>query len=163
MSANDSPRELPSVGALEKLTPEVRAELAGYGSFESLSHGDFIVRQGTPHSSMSLLLEGKLKVTCNAHGDIVDLASLRPGDLVGEVSLIDSHPSSADVIVASDDAELWTIKKEAFDRFLESDPVSGIQVLRVIAGELCHLLRLNSEKMLREVETRKARFLDMDF
>ena len=155
--------KLPSVGAFEKLQPEVRDKFASYGKFEALSHGDYIVRQGTHHSSMSLVLEGKLAVTCNAHGDIVDLASLRPGDLVGEISLIDSHHSSADVMVASEDAELWTIEKEAFDQFLDEDPVAGIQVLRVIAGELCHLLRLNSEKMLREVETRRARFLDMDF
>ncbi|MGK0187417.1 MAG: CRP/FNR family cyclic AMP-dependent transcriptional regulator [Verrucomicrobiales bacterium] len=163
MANSDSSRDLPSVGALEKLPPGVRRLLAGYGKFESLPHGAFLVRQGTKHASMSLVLKGKLKVTCNAHGDIIDLASLRPGDLVGEVSLIDSHPSSADVIVASDEAELWTIEKVAFDRLLDEHPITGIQVLRVIAEELCHLLRLNSEKMLREVETRKARFLDMDF
>ena len=163
MANSESSPTLPSVGALEKLESAVRDQFAGYGTFQTLPHGAYIAKQGTHHSTMSLLLEGKLKVLCNAHGDIVDLASLRSGDLVGEVSLIDSHHSSADVIVDSDHADLWTIEKEAFDAFLEKDPVAGIQVLRVIAGELCHLLRLNSEKMLREVETRKARFLDMDF
>ena len=163
MAHSDSSPRLPSVGALEKLESGVRDKLAGYGKFETLPHGSYIARQGTHHAAMSMVLDGKLKVICNAHGDIVDLASLRPGDLVGEVSLIDSHHSSADVIVDSGHADLWTIEKSAFDEFLDKDPVDGIQVLRVIAGELCHLLRQNSEKMLREVETRKARFLDMDF
>ena len=163
MADTEEQVEIPSVGALEQLSPEVRARLAVYGKVERLSHGDYIARQGTHHAALSLVLEGKLGVSCHAHGDYVDLASLRPGDLVGEVSLIDSHRSSADVRVSSQEAKLWTIDKEAFDRFLDDHPRSGIEVFRVIAGELCHLLRLNSEKMLREVETRKARFLDMDF
>ena len=43
---------------------------------------------------------------------------------------------------------------EAFRQFAEEDPAKGYAVLMVLAKELCHRLRHNSDSMLRREETR---------
>ena len=110
-NTSDSAENLPAIGVLKRLSPQIRGEFSKYGTFETLPHGAYVATQGNPHAKMSVVLSGELKVSCHAHGDTVELASLKPGDLVGEVSLIDAHHSSADVIVTNQDADMWTIDK----------------------------------------------------
>ena len=69
---------------------------------------------------------------------------------------------SADVIVL-ERAELWAVSREKFERFLESDCTAGYELMHLLAKELCHRLRMNSEAMLRQAEQVKDSFLDRDY
>jgi CRP-like cAMP-binding protein len=46
---------------------------------------------------MFFLVEGKCRVVTHRGGDLVELAQMGPGDIVGELALFDHRPRSADV------------------------------------------------------------------
>ena len=162
-SDTNPPEDCLSVGIFSALEPKLRSQFASFGKVEVLPVGAFVTKQGAPQEQMAVVLDGVVSVSCHAHGDIVHLADIGRGGLVGEMSLIDRHPGSADVIVKDDPAELWIIQYSEFDAFLKRDPSSGLEVYRIIAAELCRLLRCNSEAMLHSKDTMRSRFLDMDY
>lgn len=90
---------LPALGMLKQLSVRTRREMSHAGKFQVAPKGTKVARQGVNHRMLWVVLSGRLRVTCHAHGDHVDLAMLGPGDIVGEMSLLDHQPSSADVTV----------------------------------------------------------------
>jgi CRP/FNR family cyclic AMP-dependent transcriptional regulator len=60
--------------------------------------GDAIVEQGKKSNALSIILTGRARViTTDQRGREVILATMQPGDYVGEMSLIDNEPHSATV------------------------------------------------------------------
>jgi predicted RND superfamily exporter protein len=61
--------------------------------------GELAITQGEPGSSMHLLLEGEAEVVGRdpATGRKMILARLKPGDIFGEIALVEPGPRSADV------------------------------------------------------------------
>lgn len=162
-SGEDVADDCLSVGIFAALEPVVRRRFGRLGVVEVLPPGAFVTKQGAAQDRMAVILDGEVSVSCHAHGDIVHLADIGAGGLVGEMSLMDRLPGSADVVVKGDSARLWRIDYERFDAFLADDPASGLAVYRLIAAELCRLLRCNSESMLHNKDTMRSRFLDMDY
>ena len=153
---------LPDYGFLADLDPALRQTLAKHGRFETLEPGAYVMKQGGDHHALSILIAGKLAVTCHAHGDLVELAELGPGHSVGEVGLLDPQKTSADVCVVDTPARLWTIEGEAFNELIESDQALGYAVMKVLAREMCRRLRQNSDHMLHQADELRTHFLDMD-
>ena len=96
--------DLPALGILKELDPKMRSRLSARGSLETLKPGTFVTHQGRHHHGLSVIIKGKLTVSCHAHGDYVPLAELGPGHTVGEMSLLDPQKSSADVCVVDEDS-----------------------------------------------------------
>ena len=155
--------DLPPIGILKELAPNLRARLAAVGELETLQPETRLTIQGRSHHALSVLISGKLKVTCNAHGDVVELAELHPGHTVGEMSLIDPQKSSATVSVIDNPALLWTIDGDVFNQLAESDPELGCAVYRMLAREMCRRLRQNSDHMLNQADELRTHFLDIDY
>ena len=62
--------------------------------------GESIVEQGKKSNSLAIILTGRARVvTTDARGREVILATMKPGDYIGEMSLIDNEPHSATVRV----------------------------------------------------------------
>lgn len=105
--------------------------------------GELIVEQGQKSCTLTILLTGRARVVSrDARGREVILATLRPGDFVGEMSLIDQAPHSASVI-----AELQTdtlvMDQLAFTRCL---PDSDSMAYAMLKG-LVHRLRQADRKI----------------
>ncbi|MBG6073051.1 MULTISPECIES: Crp/Fnr family transcriptional regulator [unclassified Polaromonas] len=105
--------------------------------------GELIVEQGQKSCALTILLTGRARVVSrDARGREVILATLRPGDFVGEMSLIDQAPHSASVI-----AELQTdtlvMDQLAFTRCL---PDSDSMAYAMLKG-LVHRLRQADRKI----------------
>ncbi|CAN5295854.1 cyclic nucleotide-binding domain-containing protein [soil metagenome] len=155
--------ELPDYGVIGDLAPEIRQSLASRGKFETLNSGHAVITQGQPHGSFSVVLSGKLRVSVHAHGDLVVLAEFKPGEIVGEMCVIDPQNASADVVVSDRAADLWTIEDKEFNRLVEEDPAKGFEVMKVLARALCRRLRHNSDSMLRREETVRDHYRDNDY
>ena len=79
---------------LGQLTDEDASWLAGIGRLRRLAPGEELIREGSKAVSIFILIEGHLAVTL---ANVGELAQLGMGEIVGELSLVDSRPASATV------------------------------------------------------------------
>jgi CRP-like cAMP-binding protein len=100
---------------------------------------DFIVQQSDPGGELFVIVSGHLKVvTSDAEGHDTALNIIGPGEVVGEVSLLDGGPRSA-TVVAVDPSELLVIRREPFLHLLESSPKIAVKLLAELARRLRRL------------------------
>ncbi len=154
---------LPTTGVFGKASEKARQLLAAAGKFQSFSHGHYLATQGEPHDTMSLLIAGTMKVYVHAHADTLQVATIHPGETVGEMNLLDPvDRASADVVIG-DPSVVFTITRAAFQELVRRDPEIGLELVSELGRELCQRLRKCSETMLRQAEETRSNFRDMDY
>ena len=80
------------------LTPAQAESLASAVEKRRFRRGELIVEQGKKQDALFILLAGRARVVVtDAKAREVILATLHPGDYIGEMSLIDQEPHSANV------------------------------------------------------------------
>ena len=105
--------------------------------------GEAILEQGKKSCALTILLTGRVRVvSTDTRGREVILAILRPGDYVGEMSLIDQAPHSASV-VAEVQTDTLVLDQLEFARCL---PDSDSMAYAVLKG-LVHRLRQADRKI----------------
>lgn len=162
METPNPPEMLPAIGLLKDLDANLRQGLSRRGRFETFMPGKKLAIQGQPHHTMSVILSGKVTVSVHAHGDYVQLATLGPGETIGEMNMVDPQKASADVVV-TDKAEVWQIDEPEFRTIVEENPRDASHILMWLGRQLCRRIRFNSEKMLRQAELTRMHFRDMDY
>ncbi|MEZ5304828.1 MAG: hypothetical protein R3F11_29895 [Verrucomicrobiales bacterium] len=93
-------RSLPDSGPFGELDAETRARLAAAGKFEVMPNGSAVAVQGEPHKTLSVVVDGKVAISCHAHGDTVHLADLGTGETVWRDERDRPRPSSANAVVS---------------------------------------------------------------
>jgi CRP/FNR family transcriptional regulator, cyclic AMP receptor protein len=123
-------------------------ELSGICHIERKADGAGIVEQDSLGQALYLLKEGGAKVRRRdpATGAEKDLATLAQGELFGEMSLIDDHLASADV-VAKGDVELVVIPRRKFENLLAGNDKLAIKVYRCFCTSLSDRLRKANHKI----------------
>jgi signal transduction histidine kinase len=102
--------------------------------------------EGSPDGSVLLALDGEYDLTKRSEGREVSIAHRGPGDIFGEISLLDQSPRTASVR-AIRDGPLLEISQSAFRQVLFSHPTSMLAILRTITAKL-----RNTETMPRHSE-----------
>ena len=103
-----------------------------------------IVIEGEHNSCLCVLIEGRVGVFKeDDRGVIKHLASIMQGRAFGEISLIDDLPFSASVITATESVFLL-MSRECFYNCVDTHPVLGVRLLRLVGGMLCQRLRATS-------------------
>lgn len=69
------------------------------GKRSTLPTGDILIEEGHPIESLWFVLEGSLSVTTIKNTDTI-IATTYPGEIVGEVSFLDSRPPAVTLIAA---------------------------------------------------------------
>jgi CRP/FNR family transcriptional regulator, cyclic AMP receptor protein len=114
--------------------------MIGIGSRQEIPTHTKLIAEGQPISNLYLLLEGALSVFTNAtQGQ--EIAILSSGDVVGEMSFIDTRPPSATVIAKCNSIVL-TISREQLDLKLRLDVAFAARFYRALAISLSSRLRL---------------------
>ena len=121
--------------------------------------GEIIVGQGKRSNTLFILLTGRARVfNSDSRGREVTLATLLPGDYVGEMSLIDKEPHSASVRteVVSD---ILTLSSDEFARCLPTNNSLSYSILRGLVQRLRGANRQIESLALLDVYGRVARAL----
>ena len=85
-------------GIRAHVSDEVWCELASLGRLRVYEAGDVVVRQGDAGACVIVLLDGLVKATrCDEDGTDVLLAVRGPGEIIGEMAVIDASVSSTTV------------------------------------------------------------------
>jgi CRP-like cAMP-binding protein len=88
-----------------------------------------LLREGDPPSGLYLLLYGRMSVTTLQGRDQVRLATLGPGDLFGEMSLLANEPTSA-TVAAEEEVLVIRLSRARFQEVMMTHP----HVLEVVAS-----------------------------
>jgi CRP/FNR family cyclic AMP-dependent transcriptional regulator len=121
--------------------------------------GQFIFNQGDPGASMCLIVAGRVQISvASPEGKELVLNQLGPGDVVGEMALLDGEPRSADAI-CQEACELLVLQREDFVRFLEAHPRVALRLLEVVSRKLRHTSRQAQDVAFLDVPARIARVL----
>ncbi|HEX6147977.1 MAG TPA: ATP-binding protein [Acidimicrobiia bacterium] len=81
-----------------------------------------IIEEDSLSEDMFVIVEGQLRVTKHGHDREVTLATLGPGEVVGEIALLDNAPRTASV-TADIPSTLIRIPAEAFESLIEDSRV----------------------------------------
>ncbi len=125
------------------LTDADVAWMARAGVQRPIKDHEILIQEGRPLESVIFLLQGECVVTAHAAGEI---ARLGAGEIVGEMSFLDSAPPSATVTAVSDGLALF-LDKETLARKLEADADFGCRFYRALAIFLADRMRRTMLRM----------------
>jgi CRP-like cAMP-binding protein len=116
--------------------------MAEKGSVKALDRDTVLIHEGKPVEWIFLLLEGRLSVTAGS----TQVASLLSGEIVGEISFVDSRPPSATVITA-EKSRVLAIPRTALLEKLNRDFKFASHFYRAIAVFLAERLRTTTGRL----------------
>jgi predicted RND superfamily exporter protein len=132
-------------------TREVK-RFALLGHIEDEKEGGMIIRQGDAGNSMLLLLKGELTILVdNAQGVSKKVATVLPGEIIGEMSLLSNEIRSASV-QAQSDAQLLRIDARVLDKVDASYPRLAIKIRKNIALILVSRLKTSNQNYIGVLE-----------
>ena len=100
-----------------------------------------LIEQGVPVDAVFILLEGRLAVWLKGkRGPERELARLNAGEIVGEMSFVDSRPPSA-TVRAQEDSTVFAIPKPALNAKLATDAGFAARFYRALAIYLSTTVR----------------------
>ncbi len=150
-TSESSHAPLPSAGIFKGLNDEQRELLTRLGKFRILAPGAALIEQGEPVDSLFFVLEGILNVTCHSPMSTVAMGTIKAGETVGEMNIIDPLKASATVKVQHT-ARVWQISRENLEQFFREYPACGVAVLREIAVLLTRRIRRAADRAIRQAE-----------
>ncbi|MBW4474864.1 MAG: cyclic nucleotide-binding domain-containing protein [Stenomitos rutilans HA7619-LM2] len=107
--------------------------------------GTVLIREGQPIDTLYILLEGTLSVSVAATGDR-EIAKLSSGEVVGEMSFIDTRSPSA-TVTATQNALVLSIPRERLATKLRQDIGFASRFYRALAIFLSHRLRVTVNQL----------------
>ena len=125
----------------------------------SLKPGELLFEKGEPADALYAVRRGQIRIgTGTEGGRRLTLNILGPGDVFGEVALLDGRPRTADAL-AGEKTELFVVRRRDFLDLLDVKPAVAVGIIEL----LCSRIRWMSERMeettLLPVSERLARRL----
>lgn len=121
--------------------------------------GQLIFSRGDAGDHMFAILRGRIRLVLSSpRGREIVLRTLGPGDILGEMALIDGEPRSADATAAEETACL-VLNRARFETVAHQRPDVGMAMARHLSN---HLRRTNFQMetiALYDLQTRLVRFL----
>lgn len=122
---------------LKALTKEQFEDLIRNSRRRELRTGETVISQGDEEGDFAVfLLSGGLKVSfVTVGGREIILSYCSPGELVGEIALLDNGPRTA-AVVACARSSVYIIPKQAFLDTLSTNLASAVGVMRELARRI---------------------------
>ena len=136
------------------LTPEQRQALSGIFELKTVGAGQVIIDQGQKGDGLYLLLHGQCTpLFRHPDGKQTAFASLREGDVFGEISLLLGQPATA-TVRAETPTHLLRLGRDAFEQYLASQPRVRAALMRLGTERLLHISKLLSGRAVLEGDQR---------
>jgi CRP/FNR family transcriptional regulator, cyclic AMP receptor protein len=126
-----------------QMDEDSRRDLIGQARPRSFGVGETVCRIGDPGGSMMAVLTGTVRISMpTVKGKEVILGDLHPGELFGEIAMLDGKPRSANA-TALTKCELLVLERRNVIPFLEKHPATCLQLMEL----LCARIRRSDERM----------------
>jgi CRP-like cAMP-binding protein len=145
---------------LRALSPEQLQTLLQKATRRDLKPGDVLITQGDENGDFAVyLLSGGLKISIvSAGGREIILNYAAPGELVGEIAMLDSGPRTASVSAVVPSSVLLLPSRAFFD-IVSTSPASVVSVMRALARRLRQLNQVVESDRTFSMGPRLARAL----
>jgi CRP-like cAMP-binding protein len=123
-----------------------------------LAEGETLFRQGDPADTAYIVESGRIRIRGLRKGVQLELAELGPGELFGELALIDSGPRTADATALEPTTLYVVTRAQLVDRMERAEPMLALllqQAMRHLRREMDDLYGVNPPPPLT-FEDRKA-------
>jgi CRP/FNR family transcriptional regulator, cyclic AMP receptor protein len=123
------------------------ARISGLCHTQQLGQGEVLFQKGDSGDALFGVRRGQIRIeTGAADGSRLTLNFMGPGDLFGEVAVLDGQSRTADA-TAGEPTELFVLRREDFLSHLEREPRVAIKIIQL----LCQRIRWQSERMEESV------------
>lgn len=133
---------LKSASLFEEISARDLYHIAQITEDLSLEAGSVLFEQGDPGSTMYIIVKGDVRI----HNDEMTITTLRTGDAIGEIALLDQKPRTA-TATAVTDMQLLAIHVEPFFNTVTAHVDINRAIMRMLAGRVRHLLATEQERM----------------
>lgn len=124
-----------------------------------VARNELILRRGDPSSGANIVVSGRVRIgTISEDGREVALGVLGPGDVLGEMSVLDGEEVSADV-TALEDCVLLFIERARFLRLLRANSDMCLRLMAVLCKRLRRSNAALEDLALLDLSARLARLL----
>lgn len=112
--------------------------LKHYSDYKNYLSGDVIFKEGEPGDVMYAIVEGEVEISVHDK----PVFSVKQGEVIGEMALIDRKPRSA-TAVAKTDCKLVVINEQRFNFLIKQTPMFVTQIMKVMSERI----RSNNEEI----------------
>jgi len=134
---------LAEVPFFQLLDDQEREELSKQLDVVTMPAGQLVFNYGDPGESLYVIRRGEVEIFFKDDtGSRIVLETGKPGDVFGELSLLDSGPRTASVLVTAD-MEALRLDRGDLATFLRRHPAAGLDLL----GAMGRRLRVTAEKL----------------
>ncbi len=115
---------------------ESRADVAKLFKLENVKAGESVFLVGDPGDELYLVQSGCVEIFIrDTTGVKLALALAKPGDILGELALLDHGPRSASA-TALEDSVLLSLAREDFTKYVKEHPQAALDLLRIMGERL---------------------------
>ena len=141
------------------LSSENLSQLLDIGRTTKVPAEELLFRKGDVPDRFFVIVTGSAKANApSTDGRSLVVRLLGPGDIFGEIAVLDGGARTADV-ATSEPCELLIFERARFNRFLLDHPEMGIELLGVLARRLRLTTELLVDNVFLGVHVRLARVL----
>lgn len=141
------------------LDPDSIRTIARLCQTRRLPAGQTLFVKGDPGDALYGVRRGQIRVESGtATGERLTIEVFGPGDLFGEIAVLDGRPRTADAVVG-EDVELFVLPRAEFLSHLERDPRLAIRIIELLCGRLRSTNERTEEMLFLPLHARLARRL----
>lgn len=156
---------MPDWPLLQSLSDDDRRYVLSAARRRRYARREVLFHEGDPSESLHLIDAGRVAIRVGtALGDTATLVVLGPGDVLGELSLVDENQGRRTATaVALEKVETLTLHRETFDKLRREHPTVERFLVAVLAAQVRRLSTHLVEALYVAADTRVARrLLELD-
>lgn len=156
MTPRDNPRLHPFLGAL---TADEAQELLEGAITRRFKAGEVVFRKDDPGDGLYGVMRGRILIVAeSAEGKELILNKHDPGELFGEIALLDGAGRSATAI-AYEGSELLYLGRARFLRFIKERPEAMLRIIDLLCARLRRATVLVEDSVFLDVSARLAKLV----
>jgi CRP-like cAMP-binding protein len=143
----------------EGLSESERSAISATARIRVCEPGETIFAIGSPGHQMMAVLSGTVRISVPSNdGKELLLATIHPGDVFGELAVLDGKERSADA-VAESACSLAILERRDILAFLERNPAAWLKIVDVLCLRLRRTDQVLAEVALMQLPTRLAKMM----
>jgi CRP/FNR family cyclic AMP-dependent transcriptional regulator len=150
---------LQAIPLFQILQPSELESVVAHAAVRRYARGEAILRKGDPGNAMIVILQGRVRISSMSEdGREIILGVLGPGEVLGEIALLDGQERSADAS-ALQECVAVVVERSNFLRLLHGSPDLCLRLMNVLCARLRRLNLAMEDIALLDLSSRLAKLL----